>query len=103
MKAKETNKDNWQNDVLNSDTPVLVDFYAPWCGPCKMLSPMMDKLAGEYTVFKVNTDVYPDIATNYGIAALPSVALFNKGNLVAKIVGVNPESKYRDEMNKLGL
>jgi thioredoxin 1 len=104
-KAIEINQNSWKSQVIDSDRPTLVDFYAPWCGPCKMLAPIMDKLAqdfeGRISVVKINTDTAIDIATIYGVSAMPSVYLFNKGQLVSRIVGVNPESKYINEINKI--
>jgi len=104
-KALEINQNSWKSQVIESDRPTLVDFYAPWCGPCKMLAPIMDKLAqdfeGRISVEKINTDIAIDIATMYGVSAMPSVYLFNKGQLVSRIVGVNPESKYVNEINKV--
>lgn len=105
IKALEINQNSWKTEVLDKDIPVLVDFYAAWCGPCKMLSPTIDKLAkdfeGRVSVVKINTDLAIDIATMYGVSAMPSVYLFNKGKLISRIVGVNPESKYRDQLNKV--
>jgi thioredoxin 1 len=104
-KALEINQNSWKSQVVENDRPTLVDFYAPWCGPCKMLAPLMDKLAqdfeGRISVVKINTDIAIDIATMYGVSAMPSVYLFNKGQLVSRIVGVNPESKYVNEINKV--
>ena len=104
-KAIEINQNSWKSQVIESDRPTLVDFYAPWCGPCKMLAPIMDKLAqdfeGRISVVKINTDTAIDIATIYGVSAMPSVYLFNKGQLVSRIVGVNPESKYINEISKI--
>lgn len=104
-KAKEINESNWKIEVLDSENPVLVDFYAPWCGPCKMLSPVIDKISEEFEgkakVFKVNTDLCPIVSNSYSVSAMPSVLIFNKGSIVLRIVGVNPENRYRSELNKL--
>src|SRR6516225_7595915 len=75
---------NWENEVVQSDKPVLVDFWAVWCGPCRMLAPTIDKIAdqfaGKVKVGKLNTDEAPEIAVKYGISAIPQVLLFKGGD-----------------------
>jgi len=104
-KALEVTSANWETEVLQSDKPVLVDFWAPWCGPCRMLAPVVEKLAGEFegkaVIAKLNTDVAGDIAGSLGVSAIPTVFIFKGGQAVARLVGVQAESKYRDELNKL--
>ena len=88
---------NFEKEVLGSDVPVLVDFWAEWCGPCRMLAPVIESLAGKaggaYKVGKVNVDEQPDLARRYGIMSIPTVLLFNNGQLADKSVGLVPESK----------
>ena len=85
---------DFQSTVLESDVPVLVDFWAPWCGPCKMAAPVLDKIAGEYEgqlkVCKVNIDEERQVATQFGIMSIPTMFLFKDGQLADQIRGVTP-------------
>ena len=89
--------ENFEKEVLGSDVPVLVDFWAEWCGPCRMLAPVIESLAGKaggaYKVGKVNVDEEPELARRYGIMSIPTVLLFKNGQLADKSVGLVPESK----------
>lgn len=95
---------NFQAEVLSADKPVLVDFWAVWCGPCRMLAPTIDDLAGEYEsrakIGKVNVDENQDIAAKYGVMSIPTVMIFKGGNVVEQFVGVQPKSVYIDALNK---
>ncbi|SHK14435.1 thioredoxin [Thermocrinis minervae] len=90
---------NWQTEVLNSDGLVLVDFWAPWCGPCRILAPIIEELAEEFEgkvkVGKLNTDENPNIAMQYGIRAIPTVMLFKNGEVVDTRIGVQPKEALR--------
>ena len=85
----------FDHDVLKSDTPVLVDFWAPWCGPCRAMAPTVDAVATEYAgkikVGKMNTDDHPSTAMRYGIRGIPTLLLFKGGNVVEQKVGVVPK------------
>ena len=98
--------DNWETEVVKSDKPVLVDFWAVWCGPCRALSPTIDRLADQYAgkvkVGKLNTDEAPDIAARYGISSIPQVMLFKGGEQpVDKTVGVQPEANFVKMINRV--
>ena len=94
----------FQSDVINSDQPVLVDFWAPWCGPCKLLSPTIEALAtsfaGKARVGKVNIDNNPEVASSLGISSIPTVILFKGGQIVDRFVGVTPLSKLSAAIDK---
>ncbi|CAA0808523.1 Thioredoxin M4- chloroplastic [Striga hermonthica] len=87
---------SWQSNVLQSDSPVLVEFWAPWCGPCRMIHPVIDKLAKQYAgklkCYKVNTDESPSIATQYGVRSIPTVIIFKNGEKKEAVIGAVPES-----------
>ena len=88
------------DEFINQDQTVLVDFWAPWCGPCKALAPTMDKIgeANPGRVAKVNIDDAPEIATRFGIASIPTVIAFRKGEPVGTMVGLRPEQAYTDAL-----
>lgn len=94
----ELTDDNFEAEVLESEQPVLVDFWAPWCGPCRALAPTIEELAGEYSgkvrVGKLNTDENPQMAVKYGISGLPAVLLFKAKEEATRVLGLNPKQKY---------
>ena len=95
---------NFDAEVLQSDLPVFVDFYADWCGPCKMMSPVIDKLAEEYEgkikVGKVNVDECSDLAQKYGIMSIPNMIFFKNGQPVDRVVGAIPKPAMKDKFEK---
>jgi len=94
---------NFQEVVLNSDKPVLVDFWAEWCGPCKMIGPLIEELATEYdgkaVIGKLNVDENPDVAATYGIRSIPTLLVFKGGEIVDRIVGAVPKANIAQKIN----
>ena len=90
-------ENQFQKEVLESDIPVLVDFYADWCGPCKMMSPVLDQIAaeleGKLKVAKINVDDAEDLAANYGIQSIPNMILFKNGEPAANLIGAMPKAR----------
>ena len=96
--------DNFQSEVLESDEPVLVDFWAPWCGPCRMIAPLIDELASDYAgkikAVKLNTDESPSVATEYGIRSIPTVMIFKGGRKMDTVIGAVPKSTLANTLDK---
>lgn len=95
--------DIFEAEVLNSDKPVLVDFYADWCGPCKMMAPVVDQIAEEnddIKVGKINVDDEQDLAAKYGVMSIPTIGFFKGGDIVEKSVGAKPKSELLKMIGK---
>jgi thioredoxin 1 len=94
----------FEQEVLTSEIPVLVDFWAPWCGPCRMVAPVVDELSqdfdGQVKVVKLNTDENPTIATQYGIRSIPTLIVFKDGQPVDRVVGALPKSTLANTLEK---
>ena len=101
--VKEFTDQNFDNEVLQSNQPVLVDFWAEWCMPCRMLTPTIEKLAKEYSgkvkVGKLDTDANRDVAMKYSISAIPTVILFKGGQVVQKFVGLRQEKDFKEALD----
>lgn len=100
----ELTTDNFQNEVLESDVPVLVDFWAPWCAPCRMIAPAVEELAGHFgekaKVGKVNIDDHPAVAQNYGVMSIPTLLVFKGGQPVQQVVGAVPKAQIQEMLEK---
>ena len=96
MSVIHINDSNFQSEVLNSDQPVLLDFWAPWCGPCRMVSPIVDEIAaerGDIKVGKVNVDEQPELAGQFGVMSIPTLVVMKGGKVVNQMVGARPKGQ----------
>lgn len=98
--AKPVNTKSWQTEVMDSQVPVFVDFWAEWCGPCRMVSPVVEELSSEYPgkvkFVKVNVDESGELASKYNVFSIPTLAIFNKGEIIAQQVGAASKASYKN-------
>jgi thioredoxin 1 len=102
--VREVTDATWDSDVLKSDLPVLVDFWAPWCGPCRMVAPVVQELSEEYAgkvnFMKMNTDENPMVPSKFGIRSIPSLLIFRGGELKGTVVGFRPKSDLKKRIDE---
>jgi thioredoxin 1 len=102
--VKELSDRDFETEVLQSSEPVLIDFWAPWCGPCRMIAPVIEELAGEnlgaVKVAKINIDDSPNTAATYGVSSIPTLMLFKGGEVVDRFVGVQPKKRLQEAIDQ---
>jgi len=103
MGVPEFDDNNFESEVLNANGPVLVDFWAPWCGPCRQIAPVIEQLAGEnqgaIKIGKLNVDDAPNSAQSYGVSSIPTLMLFKNGEVVDRFVGVQPKNRLQQAID----
>ena len=92
---------NWKKEVIQSPEPVLVDFWAPWCGPCRAMNSTIEQLAQDFKVCKVNVDKNQELAAACGVSSIPALLIINRGKIAARHIGITPEATLRSELDRL--
>ena len=104
-KPVEVTDDSFEQEVLKSETPVVVDFWAPWCGPCKMIGPILEEIADEYDgkvkIAKVDVDTHSKIASQYKVMSIPALFFFKDGELVDQVIGALPKAQLVEKVSKI--